>query len=77
MDLAKLEKKAIFIPTPGQTEQEYLADNFMKKGICYAQKQSEFDFEIAIKESSSYKGFDTILPESRSLKDLFQIFNEE
>jgi hypothetical protein len=25
MDLAKLGKKAIFIPTPGQTEQEYLA----------------------------------------------------
>src|ERR1019366_1385837 len=26
MDLAKMEKKAIFIPTPGQTEQEYLAE---------------------------------------------------
>ena len=25
MDLAKLNKKAFFIPTPGQFEQEYLA----------------------------------------------------
>ena len=35
MDLAKLGKKAIFIPTPGQTEQEYLADYCMKKNICF------------------------------------------
>ena len=77
MDLAKLEKKAIFIPTPGQTEQEYLADNFMKKGMFYVQKQSEFNFEIALKESSNYKGFNTTLPEYIILKDLFQIFNEK
>ena len=30
MDLHKLEKKAVFIPTPGQTEQEYLA-NYLKE----------------------------------------------
>jgi predicted glycosyltransferase len=77
MDLAKLEKKAIFIPTPGQTEQEYLADNFMKRGIFYVQQQSEFNFEFALEESSNYKGFNTILPEYIILKDLFQIFNEK
>lgn len=30
MDLVKLKKKAILIPTPGQTEQEYLARYFSK-----------------------------------------------
>lgn len=33
MDLAKLEKKAFFIPTPGQYEQEYLAERLDDKGI--------------------------------------------
>jgi uncharacterized protein (TIGR00661 family) len=57
MDLAALSKKAIFIPTPGQTEQEYLADELMKKKIAFSQKQSEFNLEIALKESENYKGF--------------------
>lgn len=77
MDLAKLEKKAIFIPTPGQTEQEYLADNFRNSRICYAQNQSDFNFELAIKESESYKGFETITPGPSNWTTLFQIFNKE
>src|SRR4029079_1108400 len=31
MDIATLGKKAIFIPTPGQPEQEYLAEYFKSK----------------------------------------------
>ncbi len=34
MDLAKLGKKAFFIPTPGQYEQEYLARRLDKKEWC-------------------------------------------
>jgi len=41
MDLWALEiKSAILIPTPGQTEQEYLAEYFEKKGF-FILKQSE------------------------------------
>ncbi len=41
MDLAKLEKKAFFIPTPGQYEQEYLAKRLDKKNIVpYAEQKS-------------------------------------
>lgn len=37
MDLIKLQKKAILIPTPGQTEQEYLAKKlFNEKMFLYA-----------------------------------------
>jgi uncharacterized protein (TIGR00661 family) len=45
MDLAVLNKKAIFIPTPGQTEQEYLAKyhTAKKKSIYY--NQNEFYIE--------------------------------
>ena len=58
MDLAKLGKKAIFIPTPGQTEQEYLASQLLKRGIAYAVEQNGFDLKRAWGASSAYKGFD-------------------
>jgi len=57
MDMAVLGKKSIFIPTPGQTEQEYLARDLKKKGIAYAVSQKEFDLQIALKESDRYSGF--------------------
>ncbi len=42
MDLVKLKKKAILIPTPGQTEQEYLAKYLSNKGWFYSVNQDEF-----------------------------------
>lgn len=57
MDLAKLGKKAIFIPTPGQTEQEYLAKELMEKGIAFSMQQDEFDLQVALDESKKYTGF--------------------
>lgn len=48
MDLIHFNKKAIFIPTPGQTEQQYLADRLMKQGFCIAQKQKNFNLQLAL-----------------------------
>lgn len=42
MDLAKLEKKAFFIPTPGQYEQEYLAKRMQKQGLVPFSSQEDF-----------------------------------
>jgi uncharacterized protein (TIGR00661 family) len=56
MDLAQLQKKAIFVPTPGQTEQEYLANNFSKKGACYFQTQDQLDLKLLMKRSLSSIG---------------------
>ncbi len=61
MDLAALGKKAIFVPTPGQTEQEYLAEEFKQKKIAFFQKQSEFDIQQALIEAENYTGFEAIL----------------
>lgn len=58
MDLCKLGKKAIFIPTPGQTEQEYLAEQLKENGIAFYQNQNEFDLTLALAESKKYKGFE-------------------
>lgn len=56
MDLTWFGKKAIFIPTPGQTEQEYLAETLKQKGFYYYQKQKEFDLQKALSESEKYQG---------------------
>jgi uncharacterized protein (TIGR00661 family) len=57
MDLAVLGKKVIFIPTPGQTEQEYLADLLKKQKIAFSMKQKNMDLQKALKESEKYQGF--------------------
>jgi|SRR5689334_22231136 len=42
MDLAKMEKKSILIPTPGQTEQKYLAESLFEKKLAFKVEQKEF-----------------------------------
>jgi len=48
MDLLALHKKAIMIPTPGQTEQEYLAESFHKRKIFYSVTQKRFNLKEAL-----------------------------
>jgi uncharacterized protein (TIGR00661 family) len=68
MDLSALEKKAILIPTPGQTEQEYLAKILKEKKIAYSVSQHQFNLEYAMKESQQYRGFKD-LPHSNLLSE--------
>ncbi|MBC7846781.1 MAG: glycosyltransferase [Flavobacterium sp.] len=74
MDLAKLGKKAFFIPTPGQYEQEYLAEKFKKEGLAPYSKQNDFTIENLM-EIEVYKG----LKQYESPFDwaqLFQVFEK-
>jgi len=57
MDLAVLKKKAILIPTPGQTEQEYLASRLKSLKIVFTVAQKDFDLNFALQESKKYSGF--------------------
>jgi UDP-N-acetylglucosamine transferase subunit ALG13 len=43
MELAELGKKALLIPTPGQTEQEYLARYYVQRGFFHAVSQYDLD----------------------------------
>lgn len=56
MDLAVWGKKAVLVPTPGQTEQEYLATYHFEKQHFFTQHQQEFDLEKAIKTANNYSG---------------------
>ncbi|MEC5147831.1 glycosyltransferase [Chitinophaga sp. 212800010-3] len=54
MDLAKLNKKAILIPTPGQSEQEYLGEYLMEKGYFYSVSQEKFNLKTALEEAGRF-----------------------
>jgi hypothetical protein len=41
MDLIKLNKNALLIPTPGQTEQEYLAKELTARNLFFMLNQTE------------------------------------
>jgi uncharacterized protein (TIGR00661 family) len=54
MDLLALNKKAILIPTPGQTEQEYLAKLMHKQKIFMKANQSKFDIQTSLINASVF-----------------------
>ena len=60
MDLTRLDKKAILIPTPGQTEQAYLAKYLMEKNFFYAVEQKHFVLDKAVGKAA---GFPFLLPD--------------
>ena len=72
MDLAKLDKKAFFIPTPGQYEQEYLAKKLKKEGLVPYAEQNDFKIEN-LEEIELYKGLPQ-LDTALDWKALFQVF---
>jgi uncharacterized protein (TIGR00661 family) len=54
MDLLKLKKKSILIPTPGQTEQEYLARHLLEKQLAFCAQQQTFDLNKALVAASTF-----------------------
>jgi uncharacterized protein (TIGR00661 family) len=54
MDLVKLGKKAILIPTPGQTEQEYLADYLLQQKRLYSVLQKDFSLAKALEHAKHF-----------------------
>lgn len=51
MDLIGRNKKCIFVPTPGQTEQEYLAEYLSSKRFCISFLQHRFHLEESIRQA--------------------------
>ncbi|MCM5661761.1 glycosyltransferase [Galbibacter mesophilus] len=72
LDLAKLKKKAFFIPTPGQYEQEYLAERLQEEGLVPFCKQEDFKIEM-LDKIKDYKGLGGI-ESTFDLRSLFHLF---
>ncbi len=76
MELAELNKKRVlFLPTPGQTEQEYLADYYEKQKYFHHTSQYRFKLKRAIEESNGFKGFDPPWKTEQSIKEFMKIIN--
>ncbi|MFW6019250.1 MAG: glycosyltransferase [Bacteroidales bacterium] len=56
MDLAATGKRAILIPTPGQTEQEYLAAYFYRQQVYYCDTQKKINLKNALQNVPHYPG---------------------
>jgi len=74
MDLAVLGKKAFFIPTPGQCEQEYLAESLQNKKISPFSNQQDFTIK-KLEVLDKYRGF-TPYKNKIDLK-IFRLFESE
>jgi UDP-N-acetylglucosamine:LPS N-acetylglucosamine transferase len=57
MDLFTLGKKAIFVPTPQQPEQLYLANLLSKQCLAVSELQEDFSLQRALDKSGSFSGF--------------------
>ena len=54
MDIVKLQKKSILIPTPGQTEQGYLANYLFQQKIAFTVLQKDFLLIAALQEARQF-----------------------
>jgi uncharacterized protein (TIGR00661 family) len=82
MDLYTLKKKrVIFIPTPGQTEQEYLAKELNRKRIALSQTQQTLNVQHALESLNNYTGFineyDDVTLLKISVENLLSMINKK
>lgn len=68
MDLIALKKQAVFIPTPGQPEQTWLARHLKREGIAFCCDQENFVLSKAWGEFDTYNGLGSLIPEQGLLK---------
>ena len=76
MDLLTVKKNAILVPTPGQTEQEYLGHYLHEKKWMYSVSQKNFNLQEAI---NAFEKAELVIPEfpGTNLHDLIQVFLSE
>ena len=75
MDLAKLKKKAFFIPTPGQFEQEYLAERLTRNKLVPSCNQHEFTLK-KLYDLTMYKGLSCFSTDI-DYRELFHFFQSK
>ena len=73
MDLAVLENKVFFIPTPGQYEQEYLAKRLESLGIAPSCSQKRFRLH-ELNKVAVYKGLNPYPDHNIEISSLFGLF---
>lgn len=76
MDLAELDKQeALFLPTPGQTEQEYLADYCEKHKYFHHVSQYHLKLKEDIEKARMFKGFQPAWKTNESVRRFMEVIN--
>jgi len=70
MDMAVIGKRACYVPTPGQTEQEYLGILTAKNGRGILRKQKHFNLSVLLEEQPFLSASFEPLPRGTHLPDL-------
>jgi uncharacterized protein (TIGR00661 family) len=75
MDLAVLGKKGLIIPTPGQIEQEYLAQYHMQKGTFFSVEQQNLDLLQNLKGVSQTTGITRSCSVEKSVEAIMNVIS--
>jgi uncharacterized protein (TIGR00661 family) len=72
MEMVELKKRGVFVPTPGQIEQEFLARYYLQQGWCFYMPQNKFNLQTAVTQGKKYSGFpDNLAPTGQNVDRLF------
>jgi uncharacterized protein (TIGR00661 family) len=74
MDIAQLNKKSILIPTPGQTEQEYLARYLSEKKLACSFSQKKFRLNNALRLARQFDFIPYSHEDGKELKEAVSKF---
>lgn len=75
MDLAHLQTKAAFIPTPGQTEQIYLAKKLLLEKSAYSDTQKNFSLQKAYESRHEFTGLPYFGPNTALKNSIDQLLS--
>jgi uncharacterized protein (TIGR00661 family) len=73
MDITELGKNGLLIPTPGQTEQEYLSEYLSEKLYFHSVNENDMDLEKDVEIAKSYNGYDPPWRTAQSVEKFMDI----
>jgi uncharacterized protein (TIGR00661 family) len=76
MDIVKLRKKSILVPTPGQAEQEYLGNYLLERQIALSVSQKDFSLTPALQKARQFSYWHFVLENEDRLQGVISGFIE-
>ncbi len=77
MDVAVVGTKALFIPTPGQIEQEYLSDYHKRLGTFHSVSQDAIDLKSDVKMAAQKTGITRDCDVKKTVENILTIIMEK
>jgi uncharacterized protein (TIGR00661 family) len=76
MEIVELGKKnVLFLPTPGMSEQEYLADYYEEQGYFHHVSQYHLKLKQAVEDSKKFEGFNPLWRTEQSVREFMKIMD--